>query len=331
MPHTIDRRRLLTALAATSATALIPSREAWAQSTYPDKAVRLSVGFAPGTAPDVAARTIGQRLGETMKQPIVIDNRAGAGGQIAAQAVAKSAPDGYNLLIADVAAISIAPAAFSKLPYNPATELMVLSEMVRTDFVLVVPATSKARTVADFMKQSAADANRIPFGTFGAGTVHHFGSEVLAELGRFKVEPIHYRATGDAVAGVSTGDVQGAFWSTPLTAAQVKGGKVRALAITSPKRSPLLPDVPTFAEAGIPQADFAAWFCLFAPAGTPAPIAAYLTREVIAAVQTPDVKHRLEEAGFTVVGSSQADAQKMLATEGARWGAVVKSTGFKGD
>jgi tripartite-type tricarboxylate transporter receptor subunit TctC len=303
---------------------------AFAQS-YPDRAVKLSVGFAPGTAPDVAARTIGQQLGLQLKQAIVIDNRAGAGGQIAAQVVAKSAPDGYSILIADVAAISIAPSAFSKLPYNPAKELVAVSEMVRTDFVLVVPSTSPAMTVADFVKASAASPNRIPFGTFGAGTVHHFGAEMLAEIGHFKVEPIHYRATGDAIAGVSTGDVSGAFWSVPLTAAQVKGGKVRALAVTSAKRSPLLPDVPTFTEAGLPQVDFASWFCLFVPAGTPQPIMDKLTREVNAAVNAPDARQRLEESGFSIVGSSQAEAQKMVRAETVRWSKIVAATGFKGD
>jgi tripartite-type tricarboxylate transporter receptor subunit TctC len=331
--HQFNRRYALRSLLAWPAAGLMPGllhNTAYAQA-YPDRAVKLSVGFAPGTAPDVAARTIGQKLGESLKVPIVIDNRAGAGGQIAAQGVAKSAPDGYNILIADVAAISIAPAAFSKLPYNPATELVPLTEMVRTDFVLVVPADSPSRNVADFMKAAAANPNRVNFGTFGAGTIHHFGSEVLAELGHFKVEPIHYRATGDAVAGVSTGDVQAAFWSTPLTAAQVKGGKVRALAITAPKRSPLLPDVPTFTEAGIPQADFAAWFCLFVPAGTPPLVMATLTREAVAAVNAPEVRQRLEEAGFSVVGSSPAEAQRMVAAETARWTKIVKATGFKGD
>ena len=334
MSHEIDRRSfsasLLGSLLVVPAAGLGPL-SAFAQTAYPDRAVKLAVGFAPGTAPDVAARTIGQQLGMQLKQPIVIDNRAGAGGQIAAQVVAKSAPDGYNILIADVAAISIAPTAFSKLPYNPATELVAVSEMVRTDFVLVVPSTSSAMTVADFVKTAAANPNRVPFGTFGAGTVHHFGSEMLAEIGHFKVEPIHYRATGDAIAGVSTGDVNGAFWSVPLTAAQVKGGKVRALAVTSAKRSPLLPDVPTFTEAGLPQVDFASWFCLFVPAGTPPPIMDRLTREVNAAVNAPDARQRLEESGFSIVGTSQAEAQKMVAAETVRWGKIVKATGFKGD
>ena len=240
-----------------------------ALAQYPDKPVRLVVGFPPGTGPDVVARTLGNKLGELLKQNLVIDNKAGAGGQIAAQAVAKSAPDGYNLLLGEVGSISIAPAAYSKLPYDPLKELVPISEVVRADFVLVVPTASPARDVKGLVDASKARGDRTNFATFGAGTPGHFGAEVFAEMAGFKVEPVHYRATGDAVTALISGDVQAAFVSTALAAPQVKGGKMRALATTAAARSPLLPEVPTFAEAGWPKVDFSAWFALFAPAGTP--------------------------------------------------------------
>jgi tripartite-type tricarboxylate transporter receptor subunit TctC len=315
----LDRRRLL-ALFLSLLGGSLAIQSAHAQ-TYPDRPVKLTVGFAPGTGPDVLTRTIGIKLGENLHTPIVIDNRAGAGGQIAAQVVAKSPPDGYTLLIADVSAISIAPAAFSKLGYNPATELIVL----------VVPSNSPAQNVREFVSAAAANPGKVNFGTFGAGTPGHFGAEVLAELGNFKVEPIHYRATGDAVSAVVSGDVQAVLMSTPLAAAQIKGGKMRALATTAPKRSSLLPNVPTFIESGMPKADFTAWFCLFAPAGTPAPVVATLNAQVNAAIQAQDTKQRLEEAGFSVFGTSSADAQKMIAAETPRWARIVKATGFRGD
>ena len=180
---------------------------------------------------------------------MVIDNRAGAGGQIATQGVAKSAPDGYNLLLAEVGSISIAPPAFSKLPYDPAKELAVVSEVVRSDFVLVVPTNSPAKSVDEFVRGAKGRSDRPNFATFGAGTPGHFGAEMLAEQGGFKIEPIHFRATGDAMTALVANDVQAAFVSTSLATAQLKGGKVRALATTAAERSPLLPDVPTFAEA----------------------------------------------------------------------------------
>ncbi len=316
-------------LAAASALLLLPL-SAHAQ-TFPDKPLRLAVGFPPGTGPDVVARLLGQKLGELLRQQVVVDNKPGAGGQIATQTVAKSAPDGYNLLLGEVGSIAIAPPAFSKLPYDPARELVGLSEVVRADFLLVVPAQSPHRSVADLVKASKARSDRTNFATFGAGTPGHFGAELLADAAGFKVEPIHYRATGDAITAIVAGDVAAAFVSTALGAAQIKGGKMRALATTAPQRTPLLPDVPTFAEAGLPAIDFSAWFAVFAPAGTPAATLDLLNRQIVAAVQSPEIRTKLQEAGFSVLGTTRAETERMLKTEAGRWAAVVKATGFKGD
>ena len=321
------RRRLLTG---SLALALLCPVFAQAQS-YPDKPVKLTVGFRPGSGPDVVTRLVGQKLGELLKQQVVIDNKPGAGGQIATQGVAKSPADGYSLLLGEVGSIAIAPPAFSKLPYDPARELAGVAEVVRSDFLLVVPATSPHKTVADFVKAAKARGDRSNFGTFGAGTPGHFGAELFGEAAGFKVEPIHYRATGDAVTAIVAGDVAGAFVSTALGAAQIKGGKMRALATTAAQRSPLLPDVPTFTEAGMPGIDFSAWFAVFAPAGTPPAVLDQLNRQVVAAVKSPDTRTKLVEAGFSVTGTSRADTEKMLKAESTRWAAVVKATGFKGD
>ncbi len=321
----IPRRIVLAA-----ALALALPLAAQAQS-YPDRAVRLSVGFPPGTGPDVVARLLAQKLETSLKQSVVVDNRAGAGGQIATQGVAKSPADGYHLLLGEVGSISIAPPAFSKLPYDPAKELAPVAEVVRSDFLLVVPAQSAHKSVADFVKASQTLKDRVNFATFGAGTPGHFGAEMLAEHGGFQVEPIHYRATGDAVTAIVAGDVQAAFVSTALGTAQIRAGKMRALATTAGSRSPLLPEVPTFTEAGMPKVDFSAWFAIFAPADTPAAVLDLLSRQVVAAVQSPDVKQKLVEAGFTVTGTSRAQTQQMVKDEAPRWAAVVKATGFKGD
>lgn len=323
------RRTALLGLSASLLVAATPLA-AWAQA-FPAQPLKLIVGFPPGTGPDVVARLLGQKLGEQLKQNLVVDNRAGAGGQIATQAVAKSPADGYTMLLGEVGSIAIAPPAFSKLPYDPAKELAVLSEVVRSDFLLVVPTTSPVQTVADFVKASKARADRVNFATFGAGTPGHFGAEMLAEQGGFKIEPIHYRATGDAVTAIVAGDVQAAFVSTALGSAQIKAGKMRALATTAPARSPLLPEVPTFTEAGLPKVDFSAWFAVFVPAGTPAAVQDLLSTQVAAAVRSPEVRQKLTEAGFTVTGTSRADAERMVRAEAPRWAAVVKATGFKGD
>lgn len=323
--HTL-RRHLLTLPAAL----LLPALAAPVQAQA-DKTLKLLVGFPPGTGPDVVARLLGQRLGEVLKQALVVDNRAGAGGQIAAQAVAKSPPDGGTVLLGEVGSISIAPHIFSKLPYDPARELTPVCEVVRSDFVLVVPATSAARTVADFVQAAKARKDKTYLATFGAGTPGHFGANLLGEHAGFAVEPVHYRSTGDAITAILAGDVAGAFVSTALALAQVKGGKMRALATTAPARSPLLPDVPTFAEAGQPRLDFAAWFALLAPAGTPPAQLDTLQRATANALQHPETRSKLQEAGFTVVGGSRADAARLLDSEARRWAAVVKAVGFKAD
>lgn len=327
-----DRRGALAAIAALAAAGLAPvATPAFAQATYPDKPVRLVVGFPPGTAPDVLARLVGERLAEALKQQVVVDNRPGAGGQIAAQNVAKSAPDGYSILLADVGSIAIAPAASSKLPYDPPKELVGITEVGTADFVLVVPATSPHRTVADFVRAAKAQTGKVNFGTFGAGTPGHFGAEMFGEMAGFKVEPVHYRATGDAVVAIVAGDVAGAFTSTALSAAQIKGGKMRGLATTAPKRSPLLPDIPTFTEAGFPQLNTSAWFVLFAPAGTPQPILDTLNRQAVAALQNPAARDKIVEAGFAVSATSRADTERMLRSEAQRWGGIVKASGFRLD
>ncbi|WP_119155373.1 Bug family tripartite tricarboxylate transporter substrate binding protein [Caldimonas tepidiphila] len=313
-----------------AATLLAAPLLALAQS-YPDRPLKLTVGFPPGTGPDIVARVLGQKIEQLAKQSVVVDNRAGAGGQIAAQTVAKSPADGYSLLLGEVGSISIAPAAYSRLPYDPAKELVPVSEVVRSDFVLVVPATSPARDVKGFVEHARAQRDRLNFATFGAGTPGHFGAEVFAEQAGFKVEPVHYRATGDAITALIAGDMHGAFVSTALAVPQLKSGKMRALATTAQTRSPLLPDVPTFAEAGWPKVDFSAWFGVFAPAGTPAAALDTLNRHVVAAMQSSDVKQKLQDAGFTVLGSSRADAERMVKAEAPRWAAIVKASGFRGD
>lgn len=327
--HKKNRRLLLAAIALTTTLTTL-SAPSFAQA-YPDRPVRLVVGYAPGTAPDVLSRLFALRLSDQIKQQVVVDNKPGAGGQIAAQTVAKAAPDGYTLLLGEVGSIAIAPAAFSRLTYDPTKELVGVSEIARVDFLLVVPANSPHQTLADFVKVNKGRQERVNFGTFGAGTSGHFGAEIFGEAAGFKVEPVHYRATGDAVTAIIAGDVSGLFASTALGVAQIKGGKMRALGTTAPLRSILLPQVPTFAESGYPKIDISSWFTVMAPRGTPGPVIEQLSRESVAAVQNPETKAKLIEAGFSVQGTTRADTDRMLRAEATRWASIVKASGFKGD
>lgn len=329
MSNQQDRRSFIGLGLGAALAALAPA--ARAQAAYPDKPLKLTVGFAAGTGPDVLARTVGEALAQSVRQSVVVDNRTGAGGQIAAAAIAHSAADGYNLLLADVAAISIAPAAFTRLTYDPLKELVPVTEVARTDFVLVVPASAPGRTVAEFVQAGKGSARELNFGTFGAGTPGHFGAIMFAEMAGFKVQPIHFRQTADVVTALGAGEVQAVLMSTPLAAAQVKGGRMRALATTAAQRSALMPEVPTFAEAGYPKADFSAWFCIFVPTGTPQAVIDTVQQHAARTVQSAETRKKLEDAGFTVVGSTEAEARKLVRDEAARWERVVKASGFRGD
>ncbi len=299
--------------------------------TYPDRPIKVTVGFPAGTGPDLLARVVGQRFSELVKQPVVIDNKPGAGGQIASQQVAKSAADGYSLLLAEAGSISIAPSAFTKLPYDPVRELVGVAELAYADFVLVIPATSQYASLAEMVAAKKGKSNPLNFATFGAGSPGHFGAVEFGLQANVKVEPIHFRNTGDAVTAIISGEVDGAWVSTAVASAQLKGGKMRALATTAKARSPLIPGVPTTAEAGMPKLNFSSWLGVLAPAGTSDSMLEELNRSLVNALQTPEVRSKLTEAGFTVTGVSRSETNRMLKDEAVRWGAIVKASGFKGD
>lgn len=321
MPPTL-RRLLGTALLCVPLTAA---------AQYPQAPVRLNVGFPPGTGPDIVARTLSQHLGARLNQSVVVENRAGAGGQIAAQAVARSPADGYTLLLGEVGSISISPATYTNLNYDPLRDFEPISEVVRADFALVVPARAPYKDVAAFIEAAKAATDRINFATFGAGTPGHFGAELFAREVGIKIEPIHYRSTGDAVSALASEAVHAAFVTTALAAPQVQAGTLRALAVTGAQPSAVLPGVPTFAQAGYDKVDFGAWFALFAPKGTPTAILDKLQAESAAALREPQAARTLDGAGFVVVGSTRQALQDLLDSEAKRWGEIVKATGFKAD
>lgn len=323
-PLPTSRRQLLALGAAAAASASL----GWpglAQAQSLTGPLKLTVGFPPGSGPDVVARTLGLRLGEELKLPLAVDNKAGAGGQIAAQTVAKSLPDGNTVLLGEVGSISIAPAAFSKLPYQPLKEFAAISEVVRADFVLVVPMGSPHRSVAEFVKAAKADKDKVNFATFGAGTPGHFGAEVFGELAGFSVESIHYRSTGDAVTAIIAGDVKAAFVSTALAMAQVKGGKVRALATTAKERSPLLPEVPTVVELGWPQLVAENYFGVSGPVGLPKDVTERLARALAEIEADPAILKRFGELGITPVKMSPAGFSAFVAKQVADWGPAIRA------
>jgi len=295
---------------------------------YPSKTIRVLVGFPAGTGPDVAARIVSQQLQEAMKSPVVVENKPGAAGFIAAQEAARAQPDGYTLLFGEVGQLSMASSTYKSVPYDAAKDFTPISQVVSADFVLVVSASARPKNLKEYIEWVKSNKDYF-MATFGAGTPGHFGAVMLGDALKLKVEPVHYKSTADAVTGTISGDAQGMFGTVALVTPHVKGGKLRAIAVTGPVRSPLLPDVPTFKELGHSDLQFSAWFGLVAPAKTPPDVINKLNAEVNKALASGEGRKKLEDAGFRVVSSTPAEFGKYMADERERWAKLVKQSGFK--
>lgn len=333
-PAVNGRRTLLATVVAASLG--IPCAIAQAQTAgsaaYPSKAVRIIVGFPAGTGPDIVARLLAQKLSEGWGNlGVIVDNKPGAGGLIAASEAARAAPDGYTLMLGETGQLSIAPSSYNKLPYDPAKDFVPVSQVVTSDFVLLVnPQKVPARNVKDFVDWTKQQKGLF-LATFGAGTPGHFGAYMFGDAVKLKHEPVHYKNTSDALGGLFSGDVQGVFASVGLAAPNVKAGKLVALGSTGAARTNILPDVPTIKEQGYANLEFSSWFGIVAPAKTPPDIIAKLNADIVKAVQSPEGRTKMEEAGFRVTGTSQQDFARTIAADTVTWGKAVAATGFKAD
>ncbi|TDH63448.1 tripartite tricarboxylate transporter substrate binding protein [Dankookia rubra] len=300
-----------------------------ARAALPDRPLRLVLGFAAGSGPDVLARLVAEALKDALPAGVVVDNRPGAGGLIAAQEVARTAPaDGTALLLGEVGQLAMAPSTYAKLPYDPARDFAAVAELAAADFGFVVPAALPVDDFAGYLAWGRAQ-RQLSMGTFGAGTPGHFGAAMLGQATGLAVEPVHFRSTGDAMGAVLNGTVQGMFGTVAVVAPHVKAGRLKALAVTGPARSPVLPGVPTMAELGQPALGFSAWFGLVAPAATPAPVLAALEAAVLRALAAPALVAKLQEAGFRPAAAGSAAFAATMTAERARWAEVVRATGFK--
>ena len=302
-----------------------------AQDIFPNRPVRIVVGFAPGTGPDIIARLVANQLSQQWPEATaVVQNSAGAASLIAAQEVVRAAPDGYTLLLGATALLSIAPSTYSKLPFDPDRDFVPVSNLAESDFVLLVnPDKVPARTPGEFLTWAKAQKDPIFMGTFGAGTIGHFGAYILGDAIDLKPEMVHYRTTVDAIGGLYRGDVQGAFATVGLAVSQTSNGKLIALACSGPSRSTKLPNVPTFKEAGYPGIGFTTWFGIVAPAGTPPAVIAQLRKAIQTATRIAGAS--IEQAGFRPVGSTEEEFARTMEVDKRMWAKVVRATGFKAD
>jgi len=318
-----NRRTLIQGLGALSVSTALPAR---AQQARP---IKFIVGFPPGTAPDTVARIVTQKMADNMQQPIVVENVSGAGGLIGAQQASKAPADGATLFMNTVSDMSIAPHIYSKLSYNP-KDFALISHLVYTDFIMAVPSSVPVNTVAEYVAW-AKTKKQVFMATFGPGSPAHFGIAMFANAAGIAIEPVHFRTTADAMSGVLSGEVPGLFITASLGVPYVKDGKLRALAVTSPTRMAQLPDVPSVVELGMPQAVFSAWFGIAAPKDTPVALLDRFSTETRKALLAPDVRQKLEAAGFRISGTNRAEFAQIVDKEYEAWGKAARSTGFKAD
>jgi tripartite-type tricarboxylate transporter receptor subunit TctC len=322
----LARRRFLACAAALAAPAIVSSARA---EPYPSRVVRLVVPFPPGGAVDAAARIIANRLGEMWGRQMVIENKGGAGGNIAAQAVLNSDADGYTVYIASLGH-AINTFIYPSLPYNPVTDFAPVTLMCVYPNIFAVPNSSPDHTVAEFIARAKAEPGKVTYASSGVGTSLHLCGELFKHLAHVNLTHIPYRGAGPALTDLIPGRVDAIFANFPSTLPLVQSGQVRGVAVTTAKRQPEVPNLPAIAET-VPGYDVSSWFALFVAAKTPREIVAKLNADAVAALHTPAVTERYAQLGARVVASTQAELAVFLQAEMERWGPVIKAAGIRLD
>lgn len=314
-----------------AALALSAAFNAAANDNYPSKLIKWVVPFPPGGAMDVMARTLGDKLSQSMKQPVVIENRAGAGGTIGSSVVAKSEPDGYTMMIVSIGH-AVNPSLYPKLSYDAVKDFEPVSIVGVVPNILVVnPATVKADSVKDLIAAAKAQPGKLSYASAGNGTTVHLGAELFSSMAGVDIMHVPYKGSAPAITDLIGGQVDMMFDSVSSAKPYIESGKLKALAVTTAKRSSAFPNVPTMAEAGIPGYELSGWYAVFVPAKTPKPIVDRLNAELVKALRQPDVRARFTQIGAEPVGSSPEELAKTLKSEMARWNAVVRERNIKPD
>ncbi len=316
------RRTAMNGLVAISLSLLALS--AGAQDAWPNKPVRMVVPFAPGGSTDVIARMVGQKLSVLWGQPVVIENRAGAGGNVGADVVAKSPGDGYTLLFAS-GSITINPNLYKRMPFDTKKDLVPITNVAQGPMLVVVPEAASAKTLKELIAQAKAKPGALNFGSAGVGSQVHMASENFADAAGIDITHVPYKGEAPAYTDLIGAQTQMMVGNFAAASALLGNGRLRALAVTSKQRSPLLPNVPTVAESGLPGFENIGWFGLLAPTGTPANVLAKVQSDTAKVLAETDTKARLYVQGMVPVGNSSVDFARAMDTEMLRWAEVVKN------
>ncbi len=310
--------------------AFLSSVAAFAQA-YPAKPIRLIVPFPPGGGTDIIAREVSQKLSSTLGWTIVIENKPGSGGNLGIDAVAKAPPDGYTIGLGQTSNLAINPTLYAKMPYDSVKDLVPIARLASAPLVLVVPASSPYKTLADLVTASKAKPGSLNFASPGNGTASHLAGELFQRTAGVTFTHVPYKGAAQAVTDILGGQVQMYMSSVPSLLGYVKGGKMRAIAVTSLKRIDDLPDVPTVDESGYKGFDVSSWFGLVAAAGTPPEHITKLATEVNTALRSPDLRKKIQDQGAEVSGSSPEQFSKLIRDEITRWAPIIKASGAKID
>lgn len=306
-----------------AALALVITSAAWAQD-FPHKPIRFIVPYTAGGTTDLVARTVGTHMAQSLGQPVIIENRGGAGGNIGMDAVAKSAPDGYTVGMGAISTNALNPHIYRKTPFDPRKDFSAVSLLGNSTIVLEVNPNSPAQNVAqllDYVRKYPGEA----YSTAGAGTSMHLAGVLFAQMSKTEWSHVPYKGSAPLLNDLLGGQVQVAFDNLPASLPHIQAGKLRALAVAGSQRSPALPNVPTMAEAGLPGYDVEPWFGVYGPAGLPVAVVQRLNTALVAALADPTIKDKLAQAGFTPRSSSPAELQALTLREYERLGAVAKS------
>jgi tripartite-type tricarboxylate transporter receptor subunit TctC len=298
---------------------------------YPAKAVKIIAGFPPGGAADLLARVVADKLSAALGQPFVVENRPGAGGTIGADAVAKAAPDGYTLLLGVTASQTIAPAIYKSLAYDAARDFKPVALVATIPVTLVVHPSVPAHTARELVAVAKAAAAPLQYASSGSGAIPHLASELFQLSQGVKLQHVPYKGAPLAMSDLLSGRVQLMFDNLPTVLAHIRSGKLRALAVAGNKRARALPDLPTLAEAGVPNVEVGSWFGVLAPGGTPDAIVATLTREIAKAAAADDAKARMDAMGAEPAYLAPEDFARLIRADTEKWAKLVRATGAQAD
>ena len=298
---------------------------------YPTKPIRFIVPFAPGGSTDTLARTVGQKLSDALGQQVVIDNRSGGNGNIGMEIVARAAPDGHTIVLGYIANLGIGPSVFAKLPFDPVKDYAPITQLAASPNIFVAHPSVPAKSFKEFIAYAKANPNKINFASAAVASLGHLAGELLNASAGIQMQHVPYKGSGQAVIDLLAGQVQVMFSGMSSVMPHLKAGKLRPLAVTGAQRSPAVPEVPTIAESGFPGFEATAWYGVLAPAGTPKPVVIRLHDEIVRVLKMPDVKERLENVGFELVGGTPEAFGAYIKTEIQKWAKVVKASGIKAE